>query len=226
MIEGKISVEYMTHMGDDLFVANVARVSFAKESKEFTTREDRPKGSDEGIIEYLAKAGHFTPFTHPQITLRCSAPVPIRTQCFKSKIGFVENEESRRYIKTEPEIYVPEFWRSAPEGSIKQGSAGVHPLTDKASFFYKETCAKALELYLWMIEEGIAPEQARFCLPQGAMVNWIWTGSLQAYARFYGLRIDSHAQKEVQDIAIAIDKIIEPLFPYSWAALTQRHKDN
>jgi thymidylate synthase (FAD) len=113
-------------MGDDLFVANVARVSFAKESSEFTTREEFPKGSDEGIIEYLAKHNHWTPFGHPTISLRIKAPVPIRTQCFKSKVGFVENEESRRYISTTPELYVPEDFRCKPDGSIKQGSVGIH----------------------------------------------------------------------------------------------------
>jgi thymidylate synthase (FAD) len=76
-----INVEYLNHMGDDLFVSNIARVSFAKESVEFRTVEQMPKGSDEGIINYLARENHWTPFGHPQITLRVKAPIPIRTQC-------------------------------------------------------------------------------------------------------------------------------------------------
>jgi thymidylate synthase (FAD) len=208
-------------MGDDLMVANVARVSFAKESKKFSYQKDREKGSDEGIIQYLAKNNHWTPFGHPQIQLRVKAPVPIRTQCFKSKVGFVENEESRRYISTTPELYTPEDFRNKPQGSIKQGSGDVHPFSDYWREHYQRVCREAISVYDKMIEEGVAPEQARFVLPQGCMVNWIWTGSLAAYARFCTLRKDSHAQVEVQTIANEIDKIISPLYPISWRALTK-----
>lgn len=215
-----MNVEYISHMGDDLMVANVARVSFSKWNEEFTYRQDKEKGSDEGLIEFLARENHWTPFGHPAITLRVKAPVPIRTQCFKSKVGFVENEESRRYIKTTPELFIPEDFRSAPEGSIKQGSGGVHPESGLWCEAYMIHCEGALKLYEAMVEDGVAPEQARFVLPQGVYVNWIWTGSLQAYARFCGLRKDSHAQQEVQEIAQQVSNIVRPLFPVSWKALT------
>lgn len=214
-----ITVEYIDHMGSDLMVANVARVSFAKESKEFTYKKDIEKGSDEGIIQYLARENHWTPFGHPQIQFRIKAPVPIRTQCFKSKTGFVENEESRRYITTTPELFVPEYFRSKPDGSIKQGSGGVHPESDIWKDVYTRVCGEAIKDYEAMIEDGVAPEQARFILPQGAMVNWIWTGSLAAYSRFCKLRQDSHAQAEVADVAEQISGELEKLFPVSWKAL-------
>lgn len=218
----EINVEYLNHMGDDLFVSNIARVSFAKESKEFRTIEQMPKGSDEGIINYLARENHFTPFGHPQITLRVKAPIPIRTQCFKSKVGFIENEESRRYISTTPELFVPDEFRSKPEGSIKQGSGGVHEDSSYWVNEYKVQCLNAIEMYEAMIATGIAPEQARLVLPQGVMVNWIWTGSLAAYARFCHLRQDSHAQQEVKLVADKVSEIIKPLFPYCWKALMER----
>lgn len=162
---------------------------------------------------------HWTPFGQQTIKLRMQAPVPIRTQCFKHKIGFVENEESRRYIKTTPVLFIPEF-RSAPEGDIKQGSGGVHPFNEKWQKDYTDTCMSAIYMYEEMIQDGIAPEQARFVLPQGVFVNWVWTGSLFAYAEFYNKRSDSHAQKEIQELAEAVAQIIEPLFPVSWKALT------
>lgn len=214
-----MTVQYMTHMGDDLLIANIARVSFAKESKEFTYISEMPKGSDEGIIKFLAKHNHWTPFGHPQITLRMKAPVPIRTQCFKHKVGFVENEESRRYISSTPELFIPEYFRMKPEGSVKQGSVGVHPDSDYWKYEYTKSCTDQITTYELMVRDGVAPEQARLILPQGCMVNWIWTGSLAAYARVYKLRIDPHAQKEVQDIAVRLDEIIRPLFPVAWAAL-------
>ena len=214
-----IKVEYLNHMGDDLFVSNIARVSFAKESKEFRTIAQMPKGSDEGIINYLARENHWTPFGHPQITLRVKAPVPIRTQCFKSKVGFVENEESRRYISTTPELFVPENFRSTPDGSIKQGSGGQHKDSDYWVAEYRIQCLNAIEMYESMIRSNIAPEQARLVLPQGVMVNWIWTGSLSAYARFCKLRQDSHAQQEVKQVADEVDEMLKDLFPYCWKAL-------
>jgi thymidylate synthase (FAD) len=215
-----MKAELISVMGDDLMVANVARVSFNKTSTEFTYRKDKSKGSDEGIIEYLAKHNHWTPFAHPQIQLRMKAPVPIRTQCFKHKQGFVENEESRRYIESEPELFIPESFRKAPEGNKKQGSEGVHPDSDTLLMAYQQVCDLSIMLYNKMISEKVAPEQARLVLPQGVYVNWIWTGSLAAFARFYKQRIDSHAQKEIQDLAKEVGSIIEPLFPVSWKALT------
>lgn len=166
------------------------------------------------------QAVHWTPFAHTAITLRMKAPIPIRTQCFKHKQGLVENEESRRYISSTPEIFIPEF-RQKPEGSIKQGSAGIHPMNPGIQEAYKYHTEQAVQCYLWMLEAGVAPEQARFVLPQGAMVNWIWTGNLLAFANFFNKRSDSHAQQEIQDLAHAVAAIVEPLFPVSWAALTK-----
>ena len=207
-----MKAEYIDHMGTDLSVANAARVSFSK-------WKDALDASDAKLIEYLAKHNHWTPFAHTAITLRMTAPVPIRTQCFKHKAGFVENEESRRYISTRPELFVPEF-RSRPEGSIKQGSGGLHPESKLWRESYSSICNEAIDMYDAMIEAGIAPEQARFVLPQGVEVSWIWTGSLAAYARFYGLRSAGDAQGEVQQLAAMVGDIIRPLFPVSWEALT------
>ena len=166
------------------------------------------------------QATHWTPFAHTAITLQMQAPIPIRTQCFKHKQGLVENEESRRYISTTPEIFMPEF-RSKPEGSIKQGSAGIHPENRTWKEVYASHVNAAIHLYEKMIEDDVAPEQARFILPQGVEVNWTWTGNLLAFANFYNKRSDSHAQVEIQQLAEMVREVIEPLFPISWAALTK-----
>lgn len=162
---------------------------------------------------------HWTPFGQQTIKLRMKAPIPIRTQAFKHQVGFVANEESRRYIKSTPELFIPEF-RSAPEGDIKQGSGGLHPDNDYWKGVYQAQCSDALKLYEAMIADGVAPEQARFVLPQGVYVNWVWTGSLYAYAEFYNKRSDPHAQQEIRDLAEAAAVIISKLFPVSWKALT------
>ena len=133
----------------------------------------------------------------------------------------MESEESRRYISSTPKLYVPEFFRAKPEGSIKQGSGQAHSHSEAMKVRYMLHCEKAIAEYEHFLAAGICPEQARFILPQGCEVNWVWTGSLYAYANFYNQRSDSHAQKEIQDLAEEVNKIIAPLYPVSWAALTQ-----
>lgn len=132
----------------------------------------------------------------------------------------MENEESRRYISNTPEIFIPEF-RQKPEGSIKQGSAGIHPYNTELQFEYVKHVNASVDFYLELLAKSVAPEQARFVLPQGAMVNWIWTGNLLAFANFFNKRSDSHAQQEIQELAHAVAAIVELLFPISWAALTK-----
>ena len=209
-----MKAEYIDHMGTDDDVVDAARVSFAKTAEKFTPEQNK------GLIRFLARNNHWTPFAHTAIKLRMTAPVPIRTQCFKHKQGFTENEESRRYISSRPELYVPDHFREKPEGNVKQGSAGRHIDSDFWQDQYKAKCEEAISLYEHMVLDGVCPEQARFVLPQGVEVTWIWTGNLAAFARFYNQRTDSHAQKEIQELAQQVGKIIEPLFPVSWAALT------
>jgi thymidylate synthase (FAD) len=205
-------VRYIDHMGNDLMVVNAARVSFAKEVSKFREKEDG------NLINYLARNKHWTPFAHPQICLHIKAPISIRTQLFKHKVGFVENEVSRRYVKEEPEYYTP-FWRGAPTNGAKQGSSEFMTGTTMQDESYKNLCDDALDTYKELLAAGVAPEQARFALPQSMYTEWWWTGSLAGYARVCSLRSDDHAQWEVGEYAAGIAKLIEPLFPYSWKAI-------
>lgn len=222
-------VEYIDHMGDDLTVVNAARVSFNKES--YWDGERNWTGAIEGktlcdkdkkLIKYLAKHKHWTPFAHPQITLRIKAPIFVRTQLFKHKVGFTENEISRRYVTFEPEIYTP-FWRSAPTNGAKQGSSDFI-LDDNTVQLLNTSTEKnnknCVDLYNQLLANNIAPEQARAVLPQGTYTEWWWTGSLSAYARVYTQRADFHAQWEVQQYAMGIASIISFFYPISWEALT------
>jgi len=189
--------------------------------------EDHPEAEQEikakakELATYLRKIPeHWVPFGHPHITLRMQAPIPIRVQCFKHKIGFVESEESRRYISTTPRYFIPEHFRAKAE-SVKQGSGDIHPNSQAWKDAYIAQCNASIALYEEAIMDGVCPEQARFGLPQGCEVNWVWTGSLYAFANFYNQRFNSHAQKEIQELADQVDKIIAPLFPVAWAALTK-----
>lgn len=214
-----IDVTYITHMGDDLAVVNAARVSFSKESKSFREQDAR-------LLSFLARNGHFTPFTHPQITLRITAPIFVARQCFKSKVGFTENEVSRRYVDAPPEFYAPDRWRGRHDDK-KQGSSNVEvfsvALADgeitSPALLVEDVYRYAREAYEALIKGGVAPEQARMILPQAMLTTWIWTGSLAAFSRFCGLRQAPDAQAETAEVAWFCADIIGRLFPVSWAVL-------
>lgn len=229
-------------MGDDLRVANAARVSFDKESewapcvrtdgkpcecwgpaaKDFWAPMDCDhlggpgclQDRDAKLISYLARHNHWTPFSHVQITLREDVPIFVARQRFKHMVGFTYNEVSRRYVDDEPTFYEPEVWRKRAD-NLKQGSSDeVIPVLALGG--HHDYC---LAYYQDLLDEGVAPEQARMVLPQSMMTSYYTTGSLAAFARAYKQRIDPHSQKEIRDLAQQWDQIIRPLFPVSWAAL-------
>ena len=209
----QMKVEHIDHMGNDDSVVNAARVSFAKQADQYTDEQNAR------LINYLARHNHWTPFAHAFVTLRFKAPIAIHAQCVKHQIGFALNTVSRRYVSDEPELFIPEF-RLAPEGSVKQGSGDIHPDNARLQGFYTKYCNLMVNIYIEMVDDKVAPEQARFVLPQGVMTEWVWSGSLQAWARFYNQRSDSHAQQEIQYLASRVDTIVGALFPVSWEALT------
>lgn len=206
-------------MGSDLTVVNSARVSFNKQSQ--LDDAGLLLNRDVKLITYLAKHAHTTPFTHPQITIRETVPIFVARQRFKHVVGFTYNEVSRRYVSDAPEFFYPESWRSRPEGSIKQGSADIHPGSKAWSALYIRKMDEMTDLYKLMLSDGIAPEQARMVLPQSMYTSYYVTGSLAAWARAYKQRIDAHAQVEIQELAKQWDAILAPLFPVSWATLTE-----
>lgn len=234
-----MKAELIDVMGDDLRVVNAARVSFDKESEwerqhfdPATQIEDVElrllSEKDAKLISYLAKHGHWTPFSHPQITLRETVPIFVARERYRHVIGFTYNEVSRRYVDSEPEFYTPDAWRKRAENK-KQGSSDevlddliecgngyAYSLSER----YQDFLDTASDLYQELLSLGTAPEQARMVLPQSTYTSYYCTGSLAAWARAYKQRIDPHAQKEIQDLAKEWDKIIRPLFPVSWEALT------
>lgn len=231
-----MKAEYINHMGDDLLVVNAARVSFDKESDWIYSFEgDKTYGSlgerDCKLLNYLAKHNHWTPFSHPQICMRETVPIFVARQRFKHMVGFTYNEVSRRYVDDEPEFYTPNTWRSRPEGSVKQGSGGelsknqgfggsLGSPYEMAAYAYQHAVNTCAQSYDNLLKVGVAPEQARMVLPQSMLTSYYVTGSLAAWARAYKQRIESTAQIEIQELAKQWGSILSPLFPESWAVLT------
>ena len=208
-----MKVELIDILGNDLTVVNAARVSFDKHNEIFTD-------GDEKLIKYLATHGHWTPFGHPQLQLRISAPVFVARQLVKHQVGLVWNEVSRRYVDSKPMFYLTKEWRSKAENK-KQGSGDkIINLTSEEWGYIDNAYRWANDSYAMLLKKGVAPEQARMILPQAMYTEWYWTGSLAAYARFYKQRIDEHAQWEIREYAESVGKIIKPLFPVSWNELT------
>jgi thymidylate synthase (FAD) len=219
-----MKAELISYLGTDLTVVNAARVSFDKESEWEVNHSVRKELSskDAALIRYLAKHDHFTPFTHCMITLRETVPIFVARQRFKHTIGFSYNEVSRRYVNDTPEFYTPDTWRGKAD-NVKQGSSektieGAPELEAKEA--YKNVIKHCQEEYEWLMALGVCPEQARMVLPQSMYTSYYVTGSLSAFARAYKLRIDKHAQKEIQELAESWNNIIKDLFPVSWKALT------
>ena len=212
-------VELVDSLGSDLTVVNAARVSFKK-------HWDAWDDSDERLIKYLAEHGHWTPFGHPQVQLRLSAPIFVARQLVKHQVGLVWNEVSRRYVDDEPMFFMPgpEGWRGRPEDK-KQGSSGKIQILLQLEKDIAMTTVHCKHLYKELLEQGVAPEQARMILPLSMYTEWYWTGSLSAFARVCNLRMEPDAQEETQEIARQIDKICAKLFPVSWKYLVQYRED-
>jgi thymidylate synthase (FAD) len=148
-----IDVEYLDHMGSDLTVVNAARVSFHKEHDEFDYKTDR------GLIRYLAKHNHWSPFAHCSASFRVKAPIFVARQLVKHTVGFSWNEVSRRYVDEEPEFFLPTEFRKRAD-NVKQGSSEeLVPGIDLMHLTYT-----AFEGYSELLDQGVCPEQARMAV--------------------------------------------------------------
>jgi thymidylate synthase (FAD) len=229
----QIKATYIDHCGSDLSTVNAARVSFGKKSdwdrkdvygtdeqgdyeEEVLSLSDK----DAKLIKYLAEHKHFSPFGHAFASFHVKAPIFVARQLVKHK--FLRwNEISRRYVDDEPEFYLPDAWRGRSEDK-KQGSytPEEQPIewlgVDVGTY---EFCMEAYNRYKWMLDIGIAPEQARMVLPQSTITEWYWSGSLDAFADMAKLRCKDDTQYETRLVADQISEKMKELFPVSWGAL-------
>lgn len=224
-----MKVEYLDHMGSDVSVARAARVSFDKDSEPADTPTIVVAGCyvfsevcdtrDAGLIRFLAEHGHWSPFAHTSVSMRWKAPIFVARQLAKHQVGLSWNEVSRRYVRTRPELWWPEMYRRAAD-NVKQGSSN-EECKSRVLSHAEGAAIAAVDHYLDLIEDGLCPEQARMFLPQNTYTEWIWTGSLYAWARVFKQRTDPTAQKETRDLVLQVGDICGKLFPVSWKELTK-----
>lgn len=230
-----IKVGLVDHMGSDLSVVNAARVSFDKASEwdkidcghedcgpECSGYFNRLSDRDAGLIRYLAEHNHWTPFGHASATFRISAPIFVARQLVKHQVGLVWNEVSRRYVQGDATYFQPSEWRAAVKDK-KQGSGAeiTGGRSTLAWLYFLEAIAQCDEAYRRLLGVGVCPEQARMVLPLAMMTEWVWTGSLFAWARVANLRLKPDAQVETQMVAEFISMQMGRLFPVSWKELTK-----
>ena len=215
-LDGTGCVELQDTFGSDLTVVNAARVSFAKETHEF-------KEADQKLINYLVKHNHISPFFHPQIRFRLKMPIYVAREWFRHTVGFSRNEVSRRYVDTEPEIFIPTELR-ARDTNKKQGSKNESiEHNDAMVEEIRKFTAQSLDMYNTLLQANVAPEVARGILPQNMYTEFIETASLYAYMRLCRLRLDPQAQKEIREYATVVSTLLCRAFPASWSAFNQYH---
>ena len=213
---------YKNHMGTDLDVVNAARVSFKNESKwrEYdghNSDEFKLEERDAKLIYYLARHKHLSPFNHCFASFHIEAPIYVARQLQKHEY-MPWNEASRRYVDSDPEFYLPHYWRKKAVDK-KQGSGENMELSLFRKNCINNISSSALTTYKELIKEGVAPEMARTILPQNMLTEWIWSGTLGAFAKMCNLRCTYDTQAETRFIADSISTILGGLFTVSWNAL-------
>lgn len=190
-----MSIELLSHYGSDEMIANVARVSYGKDSSNYTEEQNGK------LINYLVSHKHTSPFRHPQLQFRIKCPIYVERQLHKHQVGVSVNSISGRYVDFSDTYYkIPKGeWRKQSTSS-KQGSDGLAEDQDKCDMVQEritETCKLA---YLALLDLGISKEQARSVLPLSLETEFIWTGSLLAFFHMCSLRLKEDTQKETRDI--------------------------
>ncbi len=208
-------VDFLEQFGNELTIVNAARVSFGNFSTEWKKR-------DAGLLRYLWKNKHMSPFRHVIIRMRIHAPEVVMRQLYKHVVGIAAtsdscvkdhgfNEISGRYKEVQ-EYYYPGEWRAQSDDN-KQASDGVVDNQDGAGRLYHEAMVQCIECYENLLALGVAREQARLILPLSQYTTVIWTASLEAVLNFIALRDHDHAQYEIREYAKVMATYIKDNFP-------------
>lgn len=223
-----ISIKFVDKMGDDFRVFEAAKATLGGEEESgFVRGETDPSR----LINFLAREKHITPFCHPHVTFECEAPIAIARQLGKHQVGFRWNERSMRYKDSVIDVYIPDMFRGRPD-NLHSGSADIDvsgQVVDEGwdgngvtvEQLYKTVTNQCLYFYNELVKAGLAPEQARFVLPQGMITRWIWTGSLYGWYEVWRQRSSEHAQYEARLFASQLDTHMSSLFPIAWEALKE-----
>ncbi len=200
-------------MASDLSVANAARVSFAR-------RKDVLDEADEGLIRFLMRDRHGTPFEHNAFRFHIRAPIFVAREWMRHRVGSF-NEFSMRYAKATDDFYVPE-----PEDVRSQvGKPGAYSfeqvppeLAEATREELRAAYERAYETYGRLVEAGVARELARAVMPVGAYTEFYWTVNARSLMNFVSLRAAETAQREIRSYAEACEQLFAQHMPVTHAA--------
>jgi len=202
----------------DYAIIQAARVSYGDGTK--TINEDR------GLIRYLLRHKHTTPFEMIEIKFNMKMPIFIARQMVRHRTANI-NEYSGRYSMMKDEFYKPEIENVRQQSSVnKQGSGESINEVDASNFIEKidSICNQSYEEYEKAIQKGVAREQARMLLPVNFYTEWYWKVDLHNLLHFLALRCDPHAQWEIRVFADAMLELIKPIVPWAIEAWEDYHE--
>ena len=209
-------VRVIDYMGDDAAICQAARVSYGKGTKSVQ--------NDEGLIRYLMRHWHSTPFEMCEVKLHVKLPVFVARQWIRHRTANV-NEYSARYSILDREFYIPAPDKVAAQSVVNnQGRGEVLTGAEAAQVLeiLKADSSRAYDNYEAMIsqdgQQGLARELARMNLPANIYTQWYWKVDLHNLFHFLRLRADAHAQYEIRVYADEICKIVADWVPFAYRA--------
>ncbi|HEY7604556.1 MAG TPA: FAD-dependent thymidylate synthase [Gaiellaceae bacterium] len=199
-------------LASDLAVVNAARVSFNQLSDEMTER-------DEGLIRFLIRNKHGSPFEHGYFRFVVKAPLLVVREHHRHRAGHSYNEWSGRYSQIDAEYYVPENVRTQVG---KPGAYTFEPVDDEIRELTRreieENALRAFETYERLLEQGVAKEVARAVLPLNTYTKYFWSCNPRSLMHFCMLRNSDDAMFEIRQVAAAAESFLENLMPVTHAA--------
>ena len=208
---------FIDSMGGDLAIVNSARVSYAKKVETLESKDLR-------LINFLIREDHKSPLRSTVISMRVRMPLFLIPQHTKHVIASSHideqrshNQESLRYIdlKNRSDFYTPKNFRE-PSQTNKQGSDMANRTNQeyiRLASTYNKSVVNGFDKYHELIEAGVCKEQARAVLSPAYYTSFIWTVSLEAALHYIDLRKSKNSQWEIQQYAIALEKIVEQIAP-------------
>lgn len=207
----ELKCELIKSCAEDLDVVNAARVSF-------DVQHDEMEEGDDKLINYLMKNKHGTPFEHGFMKFRVEAPIFVFREWHRHRVGHSYNEMSGRYTKMRAQFYLPHTARvqkGKPGHYIYELSSGD---TEVVQEELKSSYASAWGHYQYLLDAGIAKEQARLCLPVAIFSTMIWSVNPRSLMHFLALRNTTRAMAEIRDLANQAEEVFAELMPITYAA--------
>ncbi len=205
-------VRLVDSMGGDDAIVQAARVSYGQGTSKVS--------QDRGLIRYLMRHRHTTPFEMVEFKFHCKMPIFVARQWVRHRTANI-NEYSLRYSEARDEFYMPDPEHIQFQSALnKQGRMGEVPieLKQKVLDSFKEISERSFAIYSELNEAGVARELARSILPVNLYTEWYWKNDLHNLLHFVGLRSDSHAQYEIRVFSDAMAESVKAVAPFAWEA--------